>query len=74
MGVSVLVSVPSNEGINRDSAVFVNRNGTAHLTAFDDGFVVEQIHDRRTILPDILDLGSGGSGAPRSYPEYSHLA
>ena len=53
---SVLLTMSSNQRIDRKSAVSVHGDSTTQLSTLDDGFVEKQILYRGTVLVDISDL------------------
>ena len=52
---SVVLAVPTDKIFNGTRAVCVHRHGSRYFTAFDDGFVEQEIGDGSAVLVDIGD-------------------
>ncbi len=53
VNVAVFLPVPVYQGLDRVSAINIDRHRTADLATFHNGFTVEQIGDRPAVLVDI---------------------
>ena len=75
-GAPILFPVPHNEFVNCFLAVSVDRDSTADLSAFYDGFVVGQIGDGGAVLVDIADgeaeaFGDASAGGNAEHEKFA---